>query len=157
MTMTTRLCLNALKRRDAETHRRMAWEEEATEFEWWEEVPTPEEIWWATEQRLFVRRLLMTLPPPQRAALLLRYGELMSYLLLAAWVSFLSALFPEWVKLKAQTVQTKSVRAFLFGLIVVLLLGVVGAILGGIAKHFPPAGVLVVLLFLSLLTPCALG
>ncbi|MER3501832.1 MAG: hypothetical protein C4295_10270 [Candidatus Fervidibacterota bacterium] len=82
---------------------------------------------------------------------------LMSYLLLAAWVSFLSALFPEWVKLKAQTVQTKSVRAFLFGLIVVLLLGVVGAILGGVAKHFPPAGVLVVLLFLALLILYALG
>jgi len=78
MTMTTRLCLNALKKRNAETHRQMAWEEEATEFEWWEEVPTPEEIWWATQQRLFVRRLLMTLPPPQRAALLLRYGEGMS-------------------------------------------------------------------------------
>lgn len=78
LTLTTRLCLNALKRRMTEER----WltsletannEEELTLMD--ETMPSPEELWWAKERRLIVRRLLMTLPPMQRAAMLLHYGE----------------------------------------------------------------------------------
>lgn len=78
MTLTTRLCFNALKRRKLE---RQWIEESETEFETevLSELPSlTEEDWDTLERRIFVRRFLSSLPPQQRAALLLRYAEGMS-------------------------------------------------------------------------------
>jgi len=82
---------------------------------------------------------------------------LTTYLVVAAWVSVISALLPEWVNRKAQAVQTQSARSFLFGLIVVVVLGIFIAVLGEVGKTAPPAGVLAVLLFLVLLTGYSIG
>ncbi|MCS7265858.1 MAG: hypothetical protein NZ805_13615 [Armatimonadetes bacterium] len=80
-----------------------------------------------------------------------------SYLVVAAWVSIVSALLPEWVNKKAQVVQTQSARSFLFGLIVVVVLGIFIAVLGEVGKAAPPAGALAVILLLALLTAYSLG
>jgi hypothetical protein len=82
---------------------------------------------------------------------------LTTYLVGAAWISVISALLPEWVNRKAQTVQTQSARSFLFGLIVVFVLGILIIVLGEVGKTAPPAGVLAVLLLLVLLTGYSLG
>lgn len=80
-----------------------------------------------------------------------------TYLVVAAWVSVVSALLPEWVNKKAQVVQTQSARSFLFGLIVVALLGIFIAVLGEVGKTAPPAGAVAVILLLVLLTAYSLG
>ncbi len=74
-TLTTRLCLNALKKRRGELQWQADEGEEGFADEVAEVAPTPEEAWWEEERRIILRRLLMGLPPLQRAALLLRYGE----------------------------------------------------------------------------------
>lgn len=78
MTLTTRLCLNALKKRTSEQQRILEQEDEAVELFEISDDLTPEEGWWQAERRTLVRQLLSTLPPMQRAVLLLRYGEEMS-------------------------------------------------------------------------------
>ncbi|MCX7643323.1 MAG: hypothetical protein N2116_05915 [Armatimonadetes bacterium] len=80
-----------------------------------------------------------------------------TYFVVAAWVSVISALLPEWVSKKAQVVQTQSARSFLFGLIVVVVLGIFIAVLGEVGKTAPPAGALAVILLLALLTAYSLG
>lgn len=80
-----------------------------------------------------------------------------TYLVVAAWVSIVSALLPDWVNRKVQVVQTQSTRSFLFGLIVVVVLGIFVAVLGEVGKTAPPAGVLAVILLLVLLTAYSLG
>jgi RNA polymerase sigma-70 factor (ECF subfamily) len=77
MTITTRLCLNALERRNAITF--VPLEQDETEDE--SDLPSaltlpdPESEWWAKERKRQVRQALAQLPPYQRAVLLLRYGE----------------------------------------------------------------------------------
>jgi len=78
MTLTTRLCLNALKRRTHEQQQFSEQEDENLELVEGSDELTPEDEWWAMERRALVRQLLSTLPPMQRAVLLLRYGEEMS-------------------------------------------------------------------------------
>ena len=78
MTLTTRLCLNALKKRTSEQQWISEQADETVELFETSDDLTPEEEWWAMERRAFVRQLLSTLPPMQRAVLLLRYGEEMS-------------------------------------------------------------------------------
>lgn len=78
MTLTTRLCLNALKKRTSEQQWILEQADETDELSETSDAPTPEEEWWAMERRMLVQRLLSTLPPMQRAVLLLRYGEEMS-------------------------------------------------------------------------------
>ncbi len=80
ITLTTRLCFNALRKQQSEKQWQMEvdWEMEAEEERLEAETPNPEEQWWAEERRLVLRRLLAALPPMQRAALILRYGEEMS-------------------------------------------------------------------------------
>lgn len=78
MTLTTRLCLNALKKRVSEQHWISEQTEETFEFAGTSDELTPEEEWWGVERRNLVRQLLSTLNPMQRAVLLLRYGEEMS-------------------------------------------------------------------------------
>ena len=79
MTLTTRLCLNALKRRGLEQQWIAEQEGETFELaELGEDALSPEEEWWAAERRLVIRKLLSTMHPMQRAILLLRYGEEMS-------------------------------------------------------------------------------
>ncbi len=80
-----------------------------------------------------------------------------TYLVVAAWVGVVSALLPDWVSRKVQVVQTQSARSFLFGLIVVVVLGIFIAVLGEVGKTAPPAGVLAVILLLALLTAYSLG
>ncbi len=80
-----------------------------------------------------------------------------TYLVVAAWVSVVSALLTDWVNRKAQVVQTQSARSFLFGLIVVVVLGIFIAVLGEVGKNAPPAGALAVILLLVLLTAYSLG
>jgi RNA polymerase sigma-70 factor (ECF subfamily) len=74
--LTTRLCLNALKRRNLE-RRLFAGQEDAEAIEPSDNTCSFEE-WLAMERREVIRNLLLSLPPMQRAALLLRYGEDMS-------------------------------------------------------------------------------
>ncbi|MCX7643325.1 MAG: sigma-70 family RNA polymerase sigma factor [Armatimonadetes bacterium] len=78
MTLTTRLCLNALKKRTSEQQWVSEQEDEAFELLEASDESTPEEEWWAMERRRLIRQLLSTLHPMQRAVLLLRYGEGMS-------------------------------------------------------------------------------
>lgn len=79
MTMTIRLCLNALKGHAVQgQHLTLLDEADEEEIPMDEAFPNPEEIFWAQERRAFVRQLLAAMPPMQRAALLLRYGEEMS-------------------------------------------------------------------------------
>ncbi len=78
MTLTTRLCLNALKKRTSEQQWISEQLDDSFELAEASENLTPEEEWWAMERRAFVRRVLSTLHPMQRAVLLLRYGEEMS-------------------------------------------------------------------------------
>ena len=78
MTLTTRLCLNALKKRTAEQQWLLEQVDETLELAEMSDEFTPEEEWWATERRAIIRQLLSTLHPMQRAVLLLRYGEEMS-------------------------------------------------------------------------------
>ncbi|MGQ9462429.1 MAG: RNA polymerase sigma factor [Candidatus Fervidibacter sp.] len=78
LTLTTRLCLNALKKRTAEQQWLCEQDESLEVLEPREISPSPEEQWWEVERRVVVQQILLTLPPPQRAALLLRYGEGMS-------------------------------------------------------------------------------
>ncbi len=80
MTMTTRLCLNALKGHAAQEQHLIPLDEadEMGETLMDEACPNPEEIWWERERRALIGQLLAALPPMQRAALLLRYGEDMS-------------------------------------------------------------------------------
>lgn len=80
-----------------------------------------------------------------------------TYLVVAAWVSVVSALLPEWVNKKTQVVQTQSARSSLFGLIVVVVLGIFIVVLGEVGKTAPPAGALAVILLLALLTAYSLG
>lgn len=80
MTLTTRLCLNALRRQGIERAWVISlqeWESEGEEVAD-ERTLTPEEVWSEKERRRLIREALATLPPNQRAALLLRYGEGMS-------------------------------------------------------------------------------
>lgn len=76
MALTTRLCLNALKKRSLE--RRLFTEQEDVEVTESNDGACSFEEWLAEERRVLIRNLLLTLPPIQRAALLLRYGEDMS-------------------------------------------------------------------------------
>ncbi len=82
---------------------------------------------------------------------------LTTYLIAAAWISVISALLPEWVNRKAQAIQTQSARSFLFGLIVVVVLGIFIIVLGEVGKTAPPAGALAGLLLLVLVTGYSLG
>ncbi len=79
------------------------------------------------------------------------------YLVVAAWVSLISSLMPEWVQRKATDIRTQSPRAFLYGLIVTLVLLILSAVLFSVSPTAPPAGVLGVLFLLALLTAFALG
>lgn len=75
-TLTVRLCLNALKRRDYAQQISVNtpnWEGNEVQLQDCSE--SPEELWWLSEQQRIIRDLLDTLPPMQRAVLLLRYGE----------------------------------------------------------------------------------
>ncbi|MFN3420313.1 MAG: RNA polymerase sigma factor [Armatimonadota bacterium] len=78
MTLTTRLCLNALKKRTSEQQWISEQLDDSFELVETSENSTPEEEWWAMERRAFVQRVLSTLHPMQRAVLLLRYGEEMT-------------------------------------------------------------------------------
>lgn len=75
-TLTVRLCLNALKRRDFTRQLSINtpnWEENELQLQ--DCLENPEELWWLSERQRIIRDLLEALPPMQRAALLLRYGE----------------------------------------------------------------------------------
>ncbi|MCS7265856.1 MAG: sigma-70 family RNA polymerase sigma factor [Armatimonadetes bacterium] len=78
MTLTTRLCLNALKKRTYEQQWILEQTDETYELIETSDHLTPEEEWQAAERRALVRQILSTLQPIQRAVLLLRYGEEMS-------------------------------------------------------------------------------
>ncbi len=80
-----------------------------------------------------------------------------SYLIAAGWVALVLILLPDWVQRKAQAVQTQSSKAFLFGLIITVVLVVIGITLASVGKKMPPVGVLSALLFLVLFTLFTLG
>lgn len=79
------------------------------------------------------------------------------YLLVAAWVSIISALMPEWVNRKVQTIWTQSPRSFLLGLVFTFVLGILIAVFGKIGETAPLAGVIAMLLLLLLLAGYSLG
>ncbi|MGQ9462427.1 MAG: hypothetical protein ACUVTP_05840 [Candidatus Fervidibacter sp.] len=80
-----------------------------------------------------------------------------TFSVVAAWVSVISALLPEWVNRKVQAIQGQSARAFLFGLIAVVVLTVSIIVMGEVGKTAPLAKVLAVILILALLTAYSLG
>lgn len=80
-----------------------------------------------------------------------------TFLIVAAWVSVISALLPGWVNRKVQAIQGQSARAFLFGLIAIVALVVFIIVVGKVSKNVPLTGVLAVISLLALLTAYSLG
>jgi len=81
----------------------------------------------------------------------------LSYFIVAGWVALMTALLPDWVRQKADTVQRRQLTAFGVGLAVVLAVTVSAALLGQAGKAFPPLGILAVVSVLVLLTLWATG
>ncbi|GBC98756.1 ECF RNA polymerase sigma factor SigW [bacterium HR17] len=111
MTITTRLCLNALERRSAVTF--VPLEEEADE-DTAEPVPTlpdPESEWWARERRRWVQQALSQLPPNQRAALLLRYAEGLSVAEIAEALNASVGTVKAWLFRGRETLRRQLKRA----------------------------------------------
>ncbi len=79
------------------------------------------------------------------------------YLIVAAWVSLISALLPDWVQRKAEALQAQGARPFLFGLVVAFVLLLVSVVLFSVSQAAPPAGALGVLFLLALFTAWAVG
>lgn len=80
-----------------------------------------------------------------------------TFLIVAAWVSVISALLPGWVNRKVQALQGQSARTFLFGLITIVVLFVFILVMVQVGKTAPLAWVLAVILLLALLTAYSLG
>ncbi|MCS7254098.1 MAG: sigma-70 family RNA polymerase sigma factor [Armatimonadota bacterium] len=75
-TLTVRLCLNALKKKNRDGQLLINTSElDGNETQQQDFSETPEEVWWLNERRRIIKDLLEILPPMQRATLLLRYGE----------------------------------------------------------------------------------
>mgnify|MGYP001774345957 CR=1 FL=1 len=81
----------------------------------------------------------------------------LSSLVVIGWVALMTALLPDWVRLKADLLQRRQQAAFGVGLVLVLALTVLAALLGQGGKVFPPLGILAVVLVLVLLTLLAVG
>lgn len=80
-----------------------------------------------------------------------------TYLIIAAWVSFISALLPQWVSQRVRAIEMRSIPSFLIGLAVVVVLGVLALLLGKAGKDFPPAGLLALIILLALLISWSVG
>ena len=80
-----------------------------------------------------------------------------TYLVIAAWVSFISALLPQWVNQRVSAIEMRSILSFLIGLVVVVVLGTLAVVLGEVGKNFPPAGLLALIILFTLLTSCSVG
>lgn len=80
-----------------------------------------------------------------------------TYLVIASWVALIMALLSDWVQRKAQSVQTQSSKAFLFGLIITVVLLGLGVVLGQVGKTVQPVGILAFLSVLLLFTLFTIG
>lgn len=79
------------------------------------------------------------------------------FLILAAWVSLISALLYEWVQRKIRVIYSKSMRVFLLGLLLWVILSIAGLFCGALSKQFPPASAIGLLLAFVLWSAFSLG